>query len=442
MAAADDDFAFVLAAAGRLLEEIREEIVSRRSKGRRGEILAGHVVDALEAIEARIHEEKQRYPSRQRSSSKEAGARELRFYAQLVWGTHRALHWLRPDEQQALDLGAQYLADEIALALMGPGVEVTPVDSADYMYSTSSWPFDWLLEDELGEQRPEGPRPVVLAFPAHERYTTLLHCLFAHELGHAAVDEKQLVAKVLRPLEDSGAYEAMLDGAVENARVELEELIRERAPKLANLWLEELLCDALAFGLLGPSYLFAFAEMGLSVGWSESDEEHPSMALRTQLLAIFAERGGWDAYLKARLPRIWKWLEFAAAGPSRVPSLIGSFAERICRNSLDQILDLAEASLNDEQFKAANWEAQDAYFANLLDHDILPVETEHGEAAGHAEILLATWLQALDKHDGEPSAISGAVGEDDYQRFVAKALEMSTTLRIWNEKRPGDPAAA
>jgi hypothetical protein len=29
-----------------------------------------------------------------------------------------------------------------ALALLGQGVEVVPVESPEYMYSTSSWPFE------------------------------------------------------------------------------------------------------------------------------------------------------------------------------------------------------------------------------------------------------------------------------------------------------------
>jgi hypothetical protein len=431
LAATDDDFHFLLAAARRLLGEISEEIASRRSDGKRGEVLADHVTHALEAIAARIDEEEERYPDRHSEAAKKAGARELRLYTQLVWGTHCSLLWLHPDEKQLLDLGALYFADEIALALLGPGVEVTPVESSDYMYSTSSWPFDWLLEDELGEKVPDGPRPIVLAFPAHARYTMLLHCLFAHELSHPAVEEKGLIEAALRPLKDSGDYDAMLNDAASRTTVDLQPLVLEGGPKLATLWLEELFCDALAFALLGPAYLFAFAEMGLSVGWSKSDDEHPSMALRTLLLVKFAKRHGWSTYLDARLPKIWQWLEFAAAGPSTVPGTIGSFAERVCRNSLTTILDLVEGSVGDRQFTAPQWEDREDHFAELLDNDILPVEDKHGVAARHHEILLASWLQALDEHDKEPSAIPRAIGEIDYHRFVAKALEMSTTLRVW-----------
>lgn len=437
MAAPDDDFLFLLAAVRRLLGEISDEIVSRRCEGRRGEILASHVTHALDAIKDRVDLAEERYPSAKTDAAKKAGARELRFYTQLVWGTHCALLWLHPDEHQLLDLGALYFADGTALSLLGAGVEVTPVESSDYMYSTSSWPFEWLLEDELNEKLPDGPRPVVLAFPAHARYTMLLHCLFAHELGHAAVEEQGLVADALKPMEDSGEYDAKLDHAAGQIPDELEPILREEAPRLARLWLEELFCDALAFALLGPAYLFAFAEMGLSVGWSKSDEEHPSMALRTRLLVEFAERSGWSNYLEARLPKIWAWIEFAGAGPSTVSGTIESFAERICRNSLSIILDLTEASIAGKQFTPDDWQSKDGYFTELLNNDILPVEYEDGSAAKHPEILLAAWLQALDKHGAEPSAIPKAVGEADYHRFVAKALEMSTTLGVWKEEGLG-----
>jgi hypothetical protein len=433
MAAADDDFAFALAAVKRLLGQLQEDIADRPAQGERGKILASHVLEALKAIDSRVNEEAKRYPRRNSEHSKKAAARELRFYAQLVWGTHSALQWLQPDEARALSLGAVYFADELALALLGPGVEVTPVASSEYMYSTSTWPFDWLLEGKLGEELPQRPIPIVLAFPAHEQHTMLLHCLFAHELGHAAVRDKGLVTLTLAPIEGD-AYEDWLDAAVAGMG-DLSEMGKERAQTLVKLWIEELLCDALAFALLGPAYLFAFAEMGLSVGWHEPDDEHPSMALRTNLLVKFARDNGWSSFLEERQPTIWEWLQYAADGPSVVPSPIESFAERVCRKSLDTIIGLADKAVEDNRFTPQAWEAQESMLAELLENDILPIETLNGEPASHAQILFASWLQALDMHGGAPQAISLAVGETQYQRFVGKALEMSTAVRIWNQTK-------
>lgn len=431
MAATDDDFHFVLAAARRLLDEISREIESRRSPGRRGQILADHVIYALNAIAKKIDEEEANYPKARSDAAKKAGARALRFYTQLIWATHCSLLWLRPEEQQTLDLGALYFADEIALDLLGPGVEVTPVESADYMYSTSSWPFDWLVEEELEEKLPEGPAPIVLAFPAHARHTMLLHSIFAHELSHAAVDKRKLVDAALKPLRDSGDYDRMLDDAGTRTPQDLLPLLHEEGPEMATRWLAELFCDALAFALLGPSYLFALAEMGLSVGWAKPDDEHPSMALRIKLVAMLAERHGWSAYLEGRLPSIWEWVAHAGEGPSKVPGTVASFAERVCRNSLTTILELVEEYVGDRLFTAQDWQRREQHLAELLDNDVIPVEHEDSGAAMHHEILLASWLQVLDEHGGQPDAIPRAIAETDYHRFVAKALEMSTTLRLW-----------
>lgn len=437
MAAADDDFAFALAAVRRLLADIREEVADRRREGGRGEILADHALQVLNAVDQRVDEEEGRYAQRQRESSKKAAARQLRFYAQLVWGTHCTLQWLRPDESKALGLGDLYLADELALSLLGPGVEVTPVASSEYMYSTSTWPFDWLLEDKLGQRGSAGhrPIPIVLAFPASEQHTSLLHCLFAHELSHAAVLDKKLVQQVLAPLRESDKLGAWLDDAVATAG-DLTPFARERGKALVDLWLEELLCDAHAFALLGPAYLFAFAEIGLSVGWAEPDDEHPSMALRTKLLVDFAERDGWSSFLEERVPRIWAWLEYAADGPSIVRSPLESFAERVCRNSVDRVIGLTEESIGAAWFSPAEWRQKEQRLADLLENDILPVEGENGDPATHAQILLAAWLQVLSTHGNTPEAISKAVAESDYQRFVDKALEMSTALRVWKDLTP------
>jgi hypothetical protein len=440
MAAADVDFDFVLKAVRRLLAEIEAKVETRHKKGDRGAVLAEHVLQVLSAIEKRVDAEEERYPRRRDTeSSKKAGARELRFHARLVWSTHCALLWLRTDDSQLLDLGALYFADEIALALLGPGVEVTPVESSEYMYSTSTWPFNWVREEQLGEELQDGDRPIpiVLAFPAHARHTMLLHCLFAHEIGHAAAAEKGLVERGLAPLNESGEYDSWLDEAVSGAGA-IGPLIRAPAEERAALWLEELFCDALAFGLLGPSYLFSFAEMGLSVGWAKPDEEHPSMTLRTKLLLEFSARHRWSSYMEAEVPEIWQWLSFVAAEHSVVSTEIESFAQRVCESSLGIVLDLVEEELGEEDlFTPERWGRAEAELTKLLANDVLPVEHDDGSAAGHAEILMASWLQALKRNEGEvepaPTAISAAIGEDRYQRFVAKALEMSTTLRVWQK---------
>lgn len=441
MAPADDDFEFVLSAADRLLGEIREEIISRRRKNERGDVLASHVLGALDAIATRVDAERQLYPSRNSDLAKKAGARQLRFYTQLIWATHAAVQWLAPDADQPLDLGALYFADETALELLEPGVEVMPIASGEYMYSTSMWPFDWLLHGQLGEEPKEGQRPVpvIVTYPAHENKTMLLHGLFAHELAHTRVGELDLVAKVMEPLETAGHYDTWLQEAVQSEG-RFPSLVEERAPRLASLWLEELLCDALAFALLGPAYVLPFAEMGLSVGWGEPDDEHPSMALRTQLQVKFAEKNGWAPMLKNELPTTWAWLEFAGKGPSKVPSTSESFAEQICRNSVDKVIELAQATTGKSQFTPDTWQKNAKYLAELLEYDILPVEVENGGTATHPEILTACWLSGLQNHGDKPASISKVLAETDYQRFIAKALEMSTMMRIWKSGEQDDTA--
>lgn len=428
MAAAEDDFEFLLDATTRLIGEIRAEVEAQRQQDRRGTVLADYVLVALAAIERKVTEEEARYPKRRNAASKRAGAVTLRFLNNLVWATHTALGWLQPNPERQLDLGALYFADEIALSLIGDGIEVNPVASGEYMYSTSSWPFIWLSEDL---EEPKGPPiPIVLTYPEHESEAILLHCLFAHELAHPAVGEQNLVPKALEGVRASGEYDSQLAAAVGRAK-KMGPLVEEQAPSFAELWIEELLCDALAFGALGPSYLFAFAEVGLSVGLSEPDHEHPSMALRSRLLIAFAKSSGWQEVLKERVPRIYEWIEFAAEAPSKLQNEAQMFADWICRSSVDRVIELAEQTLGARRFTPEEWETSREGLLELLDHDVLPVEVGPGEPASHAQILLACWFAALANSDDRPSSISKALGERDYQRFVAKALEMSTVVRVW-----------
>jgi hypothetical protein len=452
VAARDDDFAFVLAAVRRLLDQTTADIEGlvprdmpadseEASRDRRGEVLADHALDALTAIRRRVDDVEARFPKTTRDAVKRTAADDLRFYAHLAWGTHHVLQWLQSGEN-GLDLGALYFADEVALTLLGPGVEINPVESNDYMYSTSIWPLNWLVH-KLGESVPKKkrPMPIVLAFPARERSTMLFHCIFAHELSHAAVRENDLVDRGLEPLKEGGEYDAWLKEARDRSG-NLGTVTALLAPPYTRAWIDELFCDALAFAVLGPAYLFAFAEMALSTGWSEPDKEHPSTATRTRQLVRLAERYGWSEFLQDRLPRIWEWFELAGAAPSKSKDQGEAFAERVCRNSFDRIAELVDETMDEKHFTPAQWEKHEEHLAELLENDILPVEADDGNPVSHPEILNASWLQALAKYENTPSAISKAIGESDYQRFVAKALEMSTILRLWNQEDQGDPAAA
>jgi hypothetical protein len=432
MAERDDDFSFLLASIRRLLGELRTDLSPRVGRHERGAVLAEHVVETLNALEAKVDAEEQRYPRRVSPASKAAGSRELRFYSRLVWATHDALGWLQSDAHD-LDLGALYFADEAALALISEGVEVVPVEASDYMYSTSSWPFSWVFEDHLKEPMPKSDRPIVLAFPAHERHTMLLHCLFVHELGHASVDAHQLVDQVFNAIKTSAAYRDALNQTIARAGGVDAATVVANAERVAKAWLEELLCDALAFGYLGPAYLFAFAQMGLSVSWSEPGEEHPSTTFRTATLVKLAEHQGWATYLEDRISAIWDWLAFAAKEPSTPGDILAVFAEEACEEAQATIFALSEQVLAGDRFGLDQWEGQDDHFATLLANDVLPAERADGVPADHPEILLAAWLQAIDKHEKTPEAINASVAEHRYHRFVAKALEMSTLLRTWEE---------
>lgn len=440
MATRDDDFTFLLAAVRRLLDEIRAEVAPRREGHKRGVVLAEHVVQTLDAIAARVEGEEQRYAHRVRPASKAGGSRELRFYAQLVWATHDALRWLRPDPD-VLDLGALYFADEAALALLGQGIEIVPVEAPEYMYSTSSWPFQWVFEQHLKEPMPKADRPIVLAFPAHERHTMLLHCLFVHELGHASVDDHDLVEAVLQPIKGTAPYQAALQQTFAASGPASTATIAADPEGLAESWIEELLCDALAFTYLGPAYLFAFAEMGLSVSWSEPGNDHPSTTHRTSLLVDLADDQGWSAYLEARVSPIWEWLKFAATTNPGPRDAVSSFAEQVCQQARANILSAPQTVLGNHAFMAQEWKDDEKHFTDLLTNDVLPAEQEDGSPAEHAQILLAAWLQAIEKHGNRPAAISASIGETDYHRFVARALEMSTMLRVWKEAET-DPAEA
>jgi hypothetical protein len=435
----DDDFAFLVATAGRLIDQLTDEVAPRAADKRRGAVLAKHIQQTLDAIRMRVERDRLRFASAKSDTARSTLTIQLRLLVSLTWVVHEAMPWLDPPRHQ-LDLGATFLIDEAALAMIGPPVEVLPIESNDYMYWTLSWPFEDLWDINLKQSMPRETRPVILAYPAREASSALLHGAFAHELGHAAVDHHSLLARVAGPALSSTDYLSALD-SIFGTKTDATTVRRKRGvgERLQD-WIEELLCDQLALAYLGPSFLFCFAGMVLPVTWNEPQDQHPNATMRVGFLMNTIVVNEWSACVSDPLPDIWAWFEEAAATASTGADQATKLLIKICESAEDEIRRVTAETIGEGAFDAQGYSLVDERLSELLENDILPAQLNSSTAADHRYILFAAWLHVIERHGRSPAAIPKALRERDYQRFIAKALEMSTTLRTWNEVTCDDPA--
>jgi len=388
VAVIDDDFAFLVATAERLIAQLGVDVDPDATYSKPGTALARHISETLGVIRDGIERERQRFKTVTSEVAKRTLSRQLRLYISMTWGIHDAMPWLERPHRQ-LDLGAVFFIDEAALAMVGPPVEVVPTESGYYMYWTLSWPFEELWEEQLHTAMPRGTRPIVIAYPPHEASSVLLHGAFAHELGHSAVDQHGLRDAVADPLLRSDAYldglrtlvKTTTDSAASATRVKIRELILG--------WIEELLCDQLALAYLGPSFVLCFTAMILPVTWNEPQSRHPNATMRVRLLLASLEALEWDDLIKMELPEIWSWLALAANTPLPVSDPLTSFVQHMSESVEVQVRDEAVKCLGAGLFDAGAYRSVAGKLGELLSNDILPAQLDPSTPADHRDIMLA-----------------------------------------------------
>jgi hypothetical protein len=155
----------------------------------------------------------------------------------------------------------------------------------------------------------------VISFPSSERNSMLLHCSFAHEIGHhlnecfsiardiepkilELIDKdllKKYVGKFLESLSKTkrviGETEVTLDKFI--LREQMESLVIEEFAVIIRKWLDEIVSDIIAIYFFGPAFVFAIAESLLASQNAEKySETHPPMFIRLRnLMTLFDELG-------------------------------------------------------------------------------------------------------------------------------------------------------
>jgi hypothetical protein len=398
--------------------------------GSRGAALRSHVLDLIGAVEHRMA---QAPPATAPEPERRAFARSLRQSIIVLRGAHAALPWLEATRAPTVNMGSLYVTEDCARVLVGSDVDLVVVPDPEFMYSTTSWMFSAVINSTPGFVASTTRRPIVLNYPLSDSDRLLLHPIFGHELGHAAVDEHHLVADVETTLDGDPGFVAAFNQAV----ADMQSIWTAAGPtQIAGTmrawlrqWIEELLCDHLAVEAMGPAFLWAFASFVMPLSYGAPAQSHPPNTLRTRLLVSQLTERGWRGYLDRVAPGVMAWLDGIAADATSALALPYSFLrdQLLAHGQVLRDTASARAGVGSLALSDAERDANEA--ADLLRETILP--NGIGDPMDGRSILLGGWQYALEAHGDNPEGLVAALTDWQLQELTGKAIEMSVISRTW-----------
>ncbi len=429
------DFALLAATARRSIDDLRRAVhAAPPPRGRRGEHFLTVVEAALGALEAGVADREAEFASAADEQEQRAVIRSMRRINYDVMGLHEVSPWIESARGSKLALGLVYFVDELVFALLKAPADVVMTPSGTYMYSTIHKPFEDPLTN-LGVAYPAAVLPIIVSYPVHEPDSLFLHLIIAHELGHSAIAEHNLDQEVYRrDPNPTGTRDTLSQAVAEYLTQEggTPAAARGRLRVILRHWLAELICDALAVGFLGPSYLLTAAAFGAPFDGPEPSETHPPLTLRTHLLIERLTSWGWIPLLQAGMPETFAWMLETSTRPQQAAHRTYFLRlEEAIRNLSKTIEDVVSAHLGADLFQLDAHASNADELSALLERDILPAQLLDRSPASRRSIILSGWMHAFAKHGDQPVALASIVGDRDQQRFLTKALEMSVVLERW-----------
>lgn len=329
-----------------------------------------------------------------------------------------------------IPVGLQHLVDLLMEQIVGtdgdPVIHLNP----NNMYSTIDM-VPALQEltaalDPPGETFAGRRHPILFNLPALDPKNVLLAPVLAHEVSHTLVS---------RDLLRTFQQEMQVDGTlavVQSDLVPLESATPGVSGPLGQqfrAWSSELLCDAIALALTGPSFLFALVAFAPPSASGSSGDRHPDNQDRVAFALELADQLGWIAPMEERCPGLLGWLRHV----SSQPVLQNTPAETFLRSAilttastrtsvvLDQIGDAyrGDASLS-RLDEASHWLAQG-----------VPMVDPGGQALSPWEVVLAGWFGAIKVHGDLPESVAIAAHDEGFNALLVKGIEYSQIVSSW-----------
>lgn len=194
-------------------------------------------------------------------------------------------------------------------------------------------------------------------------------------------------------------------------------------------WLEELLCDALATELTGPSMLLSSAAFLPASAAGMAGPNHPDPSQRAALTLSQLDSNGWTEALKRWCPVAYDWLVAASATPPAIAAPRDGFLRDLVDLARETIISVARDHVG-ESFSMGMYDPIESEVQELVSNGVPPVESKLGPTTAWA-IILGCWLQGIRTHGDSAGGIANAVRDRDLSTFALKAIEMSRVLELW-----------
>jgi hypothetical protein len=270
---------------------------------------------------------------------------------------------------------------------------------------------------------------LVIGCPVSERRNVPIHCIFAHEIGHALYKEHGL-ADMLLPFVAA----------------------RPRFAIITGRWLEELTADALALCLLGPAYLFAYVYFaGPFASLDEPSDEHPPDRMRIKFMCnMLLSRGdglAYDKVLDAKTKDyIEQWKTYVSQ-PSPIPSAESrryTTAAHAIEPALRRIMVEAKRITYQRRYTPRRFKRDVSPLCENLANGIPPNEIMDDWVTGKARIaaaeavLNAGWVYLISRDDRYAKLLGVSDQWTITNRLfnlVSKGLEYAEVQRQWRRRR-------
>lgn len=272
-----------------------------------------------------------------------------------------------------------------------------------------------------------GDHPIAFHLPALDPNNVLLSPVLAHEVAHTAVNQR-LFNELMQRLRTVQAYDD-ISNAFDTVAGTYDVDSKRELGKSLRAWSSELLCDAIAIALSGPSFLLAFTAFATPSISFPAGRTHPETHDRIRYALRLADELGWTEFMNDRAPKIMSWLREI----SEEPVLSGSADETFLRKAMDLSEDSRrEVALSHitHRFQAPDQESRLDHAAKWLQQGV-PLIDINNEALSPWEAILAGWLAAIRTHGDDAKTIAVAAGDEEFNSVIVKALEYSQIVSAW-----------
>lgn len=266
---------------------------------------------------------------------------------------------------------------------------------------------------------------IIIEVPAADPTNALLAPVLAHEVAHSVVGH--LVSGLIgNPEDDNSAFSATARHLVTTPESRLV------AHPWIEKWVEELLCDAVAVLMCGPSFLFALHSYASGRQWS-TDDKHPPTQLRVRMALRMLTNLGWKGFLLERVPDVWEWseeyIEFRA-GESHGPL---EFSLMLSEQLLPLIAECA-GQVTEEPMCADVALQSVLDITEYFDQHLLPVDIETALSTEWG-FVLGAWLSGIDRHGGKRpvTGLSKTARDKQLNSLLIKTIELSRVKKGWDD---------